>query len=140
MLVCKKCCGTSYVKSGHIRGIQRYKCQDCGCQFTDTKIRGVSPILRKVAVVLYAHCGVPMLGIAKLFKVSDVAVLKWIRKAASLIPDPGETEKPKAQTVQVDEMWHFVNGKKTLYGSGEPLMGYHVELFPGHWVLVATKT
>ena len=96
-----------FVKSGHIRGIQRYQCKDCRCQFTDTKIRGVSPILKKLAVVLYAHCGVPMLGIAKLLKVSDVAVLKWIRKAASLISDPAQTEKPKAQTVQIDETSAF---------------------------------
>jgi hypothetical protein len=93
----------------------------------------VSPVLKNLAVLLYAHCGVSMLGIAKLFKVSDVAVLKWIRKASSDISLP-ETD---AQIVQIDELWHFVNGKKTLYGSGEPLMGYRVTLWDGSWVIVA---
>ena len=85
MFKCKKCSSHSYVKSGHIRGLQRYRCKGCGCQFTQTAPRGVSPVLKNLAVLLYAYCGVSMLGIAKLFKVSDVAVLKWIRKASGAI-------------------------------------------------------
>lgn len=133
MLTCKKCSSTSYVKSGHVRGLQRYKCRACGCQFTETKPRGVSPVLKNFAVILYAHCGVSMLGIAKLLKVSDVAVLKWIRKFSDHISFSQE----KTEVVQIDEMWHFVNGKKTLYGSGEPLTGYRVELSSGNWAIVA---
>ena len=64
-----------------------------------------------------------MLGIAKLFKVSAVAVLKWVRNYAKSIELPKEG---KAELVQIDELWHFVNGKKTLYGSGVPLTGYLV--------------
>ena len=45
-LNCKKCTSTLYVKSGHVRGLQRYKCKDCGCQFTATKVRGVNPALK----------------------------------------------------------------------------------------------
>ncbi len=136
MLNCKKCESTSYVKSGHIRGHQRYQCKACKCQFTETKVRGVSPVLKHLAIVLYAHCGVPMLGIAKIFKVSAVAVLKWVRSYAHSIVLPTES---KAELVQIDELWHFVNGKKTLYGSGVPLTGYRVELSPGNWVIVATQ-
>jgi len=129
----KKCSSHSYVKSGHIRGLQRYRCKGCGCQFTQTAPRGVSPVLKNLAVLLYAYCGVSMLGIARLFKVSDVAVLKWIRKASGDIALP----KTAAEIVQIDELWHFVNGKKTLYGSGAPLMGYRVTLLDGSWVIVA---
>ena len=42
-LSCKKCSSNGYVKAGHVRGIQRYKCRECGCQFTHTKPRGVNP-------------------------------------------------------------------------------------------------
>ena len=131
---CKKCQSSSYVKSGHIRGLQRYRCKDCGCQFTVTKPRGVPLLLKNLAIILYSHCGVSMLGIAKILKVSDVAVLKWIRKFSSNISLPQES----AKIVQIDEMWHFVNGKKTLFGSAEPLMGCHVKLSDGNWVLVLT--
>ena len=48
-------------------------------------------------------------NIARIFSVSTVAVLKWIRRAASSL----ETLAPqKAEVVMVDEFWHFVNGKK----------------------------
>ena len=33
-LICKKCSSKTYVKAGHVRGMQRYKCKECGCQFT----------------------------------------------------------------------------------------------------------
>lgn len=106
MLCCKKCSSPHYSKSGHIWGLQRYLCKDCGGQFTQTKPRGVHPALRKLAVVLYAHFGLSMGGIGKLFKVSTQAVLTWIRAAAEEIKDK---KLPTAEVIQVDEMWHFVN-------------------------------
>ena len=137
MLKCKKCGSNKHIKSAHVRGYQRYKCKQCNCQFTDTKPRGVSPVLKQLAIVLYSHCGVSMLGISKLLKVSAVAVLKWIKKYADEIEEPAE--KNKSEVIQIDEVWHFVNGKKTLYGSGGPLMGYRVEISPGNWGIVAIK-
>lgn len=110
MLKCKKCGSNQHIKSGHVRGHQRYKCKQCNCQYTDTKPRGVSPVLKQLGIVLYAHCGVSMLGIAKLLKVSAVAVLKWIKKYADEIEEP--EEKNKSEVIQIDEVWHFVNGKK----------------------------
>lgn len=80
-------------------------------------------------------CGVSMYKIAKLFGVSNVAVLKWIRKEADLIEDvPSHGE---SNIVMIDEMWHFVNGKKRRFGSREPLMAYRVDLSDGNWALVA---
>ena len=140
MLKCKKCQSEDYVKSGHVRGLQRFRCKDCGCQFTDTKARGESPLLKQLSIVLYAHHGVSMGGIARLFKVSTVAVLKWIRKAAEKIEQAQQTEETmSAEQVQVDEMWHFVNGKKTKFGCGGRWMGYHAVLSPGNSVIVLTK-
>lgn len=135
-LCCKKCGSVRFVKNGFVRGLQRYRCRDCRCNFTHTKRRGVHPTLKALGIVLYGMCGVSMYKIAKLFGVSDVAVLKWIRKEADLI----EEIPPHADSkiVMIDEMWHFVNGKKRRFGSGEPLMAYHVALSGGSWALVAT--
>lgn len=137
MICCKRCSSGNHIKSGHIRNLQRYKCCDCGCQFTQTSRRGVHPLLRQLSIILYAHCGVSMSGIAKLFKVSVVAVLKWIRAASNKIPP--RPSSGDHEVVQVDEMWHFVNGKKTKLGSGERWMGYHVRLLPGTSVIVLTS-
>ena len=132
-LKCKKCLSTKYVKAGYIRGHQRYKCKDCSCQFTETKQRGVNPALKSFAIVLYSHCGVSMGNLAKIFKVSTVAVLKWIRSAAAQLQG---TSKQHSEVVMVDEFWHFVNGKKTKFGCGGPLMGYRVLLSDTTWAIV----
>ena len=133
---CKKCQLQDYVKSGHIRGYQRYKCKGCGCQFTETKLRGVNPALKSFAIVLYAFCGVSMGNIAKLFKVSTVAVLKWVKLAAVQVELQVQVSRQSSEIVMVDEFWHFVNGKKTKFGFGEPLMGYRVNLSDGNWAIV----
>lgn len=72
--------------------------------------------------------------IARLYKVSTVAVLKWVRTAALNV----EPVSPigSSDIVMIDEVWHFVNGKKTKYGSGELLTGFHVNLLDGNWALV----
>lgn len=134
-LNCKKCHSTSYVKSGHTRGFQRYKCKECGCQFTNTKRRGIHPALKSFAIVLYAYCGVSMGRIARLYKVSTVAVLKWVR-AAALEAKPINSVS-ESDIVMIDEVWHFVNGKKIKYGSGVPLMGCRIDLLDGSWAIVA---
>jgi transposase len=133
-LICKKCQSSKYVKSGHTRGLQRYKCKECGCQFTETKRRGIHPALKSFAIVLYSYCGVSMGKIARLYKVSTVAVLKWVRAAAIEVQPLHSVSS--SDIVMIDEVWHFVNGKKTKFGSGEPLMGHRVNLSDGNWPLV----
>lgn len=131
---CKKCDSQKAVKNGFVRGLQRYKCLDCGCNFTQTRRRGVNPALKAFGIVLYGMCGVSMNKIAKLFRVSNVAVLKWIRKEAGLIE--AKESPATSDIVMIDEMWHFVNGKKRKFGSGEPLMAYRVNLSHESWALV----
>ncbi len=47
---CKKC--SNYVKNGNIRGIQRYKCKECGCNFTNTQLRGSAPEMKALGCVV----------------------------------------------------------------------------------------
>lgn len=133
---CKKCGSEKFVKNGFVRGLQRYRCRECGCNFTHTKKRGIHPALKAFGIVLYGMCGISMNKIGKLLGVSDVAVLKWVRKEADLVED--NSPHAESKIVMIDEMWHFVNGKKRKFGSGEPLMAYHVALSDGNWALVAT--
>lgn len=107
---CKKCGSLSKIKNGRYRGQQKYKCKDCGCQFTDSPPAGKPAELKRIAVILHSYCGISMVKIGKMCGVSDVAVLKWIRKAAHKV----EPLNPKSDSgiVMLDEMWHFVNGKE----------------------------
>ena len=50
---CKKCASDRFVKCGYIDGYQRYKCKDCGMQFTQRARRGVNPVAKRLAVFLF---------------------------------------------------------------------------------------
>src|SRR3954469_12187820 len=117
-LRCKHCGSGWYVRNGMARGHQRYRCKACGRSFTATPPRGKPPAVKAPAVLLYALGNVSQGMIAKPLGVSHVAVYKWVRAAGEAAPAPSAT--PSSGIVQIDEMWHFVNGKKTRFGSGEP--------------------
>ena len=137
VLSCKRCGGCSYTKSGKVRGHQRYKCRDCGCHFTATPPRGKPPAMKALAVLLYGMGNMSYGMIARLFGVSEVSVYKWIKAAASALPEP---EVPAdVEIVQLDEMWHFVDGKKTNAGCGEPSIRSSGEPWPGFWVSVTMR-
>ena len=51
-------------------------------QLTQSARRGVDPISKGLAVFFYSYYGMSMSKISKLFAVSVLAVLKWIRRAA----------------------------------------------------------
>src|SRR5690348_3850935 len=110
-LACKHCGSGSFVRNGTAAGHQRYRCKACGRNFTATPPRGKPPAMKALAVLLYGLGNVSQGMIAKLLGVSHVAVYKWIKAAGEEAPAPSTT--PEDNIVQIDEMWHFVNGKKT---------------------------
>ena len=136
-LVCKHCGSGSFVKNGMAHGRQRYFCKACGRSFTATPARGKPPAMKALAVLLYALGNASLGMIAKLLGVSHVAVYKWVRAAGEDTPAPSATSS--SGIVQVDEMWHFVDGKKTRFGSGGPTILWHGELWPGSWVGVMMR-
>ena len=91
-------------------GRQRYRCKACGRSFTATPPRGKPPAMRALAALLHALGGVSQGMIARLLGVSHVAVYEWVRAAGEAAPAPSAT--PSSGIVQIDEMWHFVDGKK----------------------------
>ena len=109
-LTCKHCGSGSFVRNGMAHGHQRYRCKACGRSFTATPARGKPPAMRALAVLLYALGNVSQGMIAKLLGVSHVAVYKWVRAAGEEAPAPSATSADNI--VQIDEMWHFVDGKK----------------------------
>ncbi len=59
-------------------------------------------------------------GIARLLKVSDVAVLKWIRHAALKPPEPEMAAD--VASVMLGEMPHFLKKRQKSHGFGERLI------------------
>ena len=111
---CKRCGSVAYVKNGSARGKQRYRCRDCGCNFTMTPPRGKPVAMKALAVLLYAVGNMSFGAIARVLGVGDVAVLNWVKKDAASLPDP---EVPAdVAIVTLDEMWHFVGKRSKALG------------------------
>lgn len=135
-IVCKRCGVSGGMKNGFMRGKQRYKCIGCRYNFTLTQPRGKHPALKALATLLYGFAGVSMAKIARLVGVSEVAVYKWMQTAGQVTR---KTNPKEAEIIMIDEMWHYVNGKKRKFGSGKPMTLYGAKSLPGIWVLVATE-
>src|SRR5918912_2606119 len=118
-------------------GRQRYRCKACGRSVTATPPRGKPPAMKALAVLLYALGGVSQGMIARLLGVSHGAVCKWVKAAGEAAPTPPAASSEGV--VQIEEMRHFVNGKKTRFGSGGPTTLWHGEPWPGSWVGVMTR-
>jgi len=134
-LACKSCGQSRYVKSGTIRGNQRYLCQGCGCNFTATASRGKPSAMKPLSVLLYAgHASQGM--IARLLGISHVAVGEWVRKQVAHPSEPSVNVPDGARCG--DQMGHFVDGIKTRLGAAEPSILWQGEPWPGSWVAVIT--
>ena len=116
MMQCGKCGSKNSVKAGFNHGKQRYKCKECGRQFTQTQDKNAT----KRALSLYLYVvGLSMNAIARMVSVEPSTVLYWIKNFALRL-----YEKPTPQgdvTVELDEMWHFLHSKKRKFGYGRPI-------------------
>jgi len=126
---CKKCGSENNVKAGFIKGEQRYKCKDCGCQFVPTRHHGRPEKTKQIARLLYV-CGLSLRTIGRIVHADASAVLDWVRDYAR-----AAYEKPKPVSdevvVELDEMWHYLQSKKTRSGSGKLIVEIPVNLSTG---------
>jgi len=115
---CYRCQGAS-VKSGSVKGKQRWTCKGCGLRFTRTTPPG-KPLATKLdAVCLYLK-GLSFRAIAHLKGVSNVTVLQWVREFAK---DNYEKPEPGSVVVlELDEMWHFIQKNRKNVGYGKSLI------------------
>ena len=130
ILYCKKCGGENHVKSGLVKGEQRYKRKECGCQFVPTRHHGKPEKDKLLAVWLYLH-GLSFRTIAKFSKVSPKAVHDWVKayaKAKYIKPEP----QGEAVVVELDEMWHFLRSKKDRSGYGRLIVAIPISLSTGN--------
>jgi len=119
---CKRCQSEKYVKNGFDKRKQRYKCKSCGYNFTDTPPRGCSLEIKLQTLHLYLE-RLGFRSIARFLKVSNVAVLNWIKAFGASV----ENKVPaKVNFMEIDEMHHYVQKKTKSFGSG--------------WLLIELKT
>ena len=114
---CIKCNSEEKVKNGFIKGVQRYKCKECGYNYTVEKRSGEhSKETKRNALHLYLE-GLGFRSIGRLLGVSNVSILNWIRdfgeKAKELQVDDSTIE-----FAELDEMHSYIGNKKTIAGFG----------------------
>jgi len=116
--ICPYCQSQHLIKNGSAYGVPKWKCKDCLRQTSFKPPRG-EPLWKKETAVLLYTLGLSMNAIAKQLGVSTPSILNWIRAHAATHaprpqPDPGEN----VVVMELDELWHFLQKKRTSCGSG----------------------
>ena len=118
---CPKCVSEENVKSGFLKGKQRYKCKKCGCNFTKSQKRGASLETKLFALKLYLE-GTGFRAIGRILKVSNVTALLWIRTLGISVKSYIQAQMPDdirhVDVIEMDEMWHFTRKKNGNVGFG----------------------
>ena len=106
---------TEKIKNWFNRGKQKYKCKNCGCNYTGTK-NGYPDEIKQETIKYYLE-GIGFRRIERLLHVSHVSVINWVRKAASQIRKDEKVKTPiKTGVLELDGV--CINFKKT-FESGQ---------------------
>ena len=139
---CPKCFSEEYVKSGFTKKRQRYKCRQCGCNFTQSKKRGASLETKLQALKLYLE-GLGLRSIGRILKVSNVTILYWIRTMGESVKTYVQAEMPTdirhVDVIEMDEMWHFTVKKNANCGYGSLSIGIPKKCLDSRLEVVAEK-
>ena len=119
---CPRCNNKKIVKNGKTHAQkQRYLCKKCSFNFSCFKERGKPKEMKKKAVEMYLE-GLGFRSIGRILEVSNVTVLRWIRKATeklrNILKNKKEIKYWKVEKMELDEMWHFVLKKRKKLGFG----------------------
>src|SRR4029450_11863196 len=116
--ICPYCQSQHLIKNGSAYGVPKWKCKDCLRQTSFKPPRG-EPLWKKETAVLLYTLGLSMNAIAKQLGVSTPAILNWIRAhAATHAPRPQPEPGESVVVMELDELWHFLQKKRTSCGSG----------------------
>ncbi|HEU5200397.1 MAG TPA: helix-turn-helix domain-containing protein [Ktedonobacterales bacterium] len=118
---CPSCQQDQYViKCGLNRtGSQRYRCQTCQRYFTpDPKPEGYDLALRTQALKLYLE-GTSFRAIGRVLSLHHQTVSNWVTQAANALPIT-VTDQTPSDTIELDELYTFIQQKKTGSTSSSP--------------------
>lgn len=112
-MCCKKCWSEARHKAWFVRWLQRYKCKECWCFYTETEDRKASMTIKLQALQLYT-LWMWFRAIAKFLKFSHVAIYYWIRDfwaLADKIHQENKKEWKVIEYIEMDELWHYIQKK-----------------------------
>ena len=107
---CPNCKNEKSVKNGIIKGKQRFKCKECGCNYTVGHAEvSEKEKKRRFGLSMYLE-GLGFHSIGRLLQVSHVTVMNWVRKYGSELSSI-RNQKP-VRIMELDEMHSYVRHKK----------------------------
>ncbi len=111
---CPSCYSEDISLNGHTRhGKQNHKCRDCGRQFVlDPQWQALNQEKREFIDRLLLE-RISLAGIARVMQLSKDCVQRYVNQKAETVSTQVEvTDKPKKRlSVQMDELWSFVDDK-----------------------------
>lgn len=136
---CPKCKSKQNVKNGIVKSKQRYRCNNCGCNYTRSDKRGTPEHVKALAYVLYLN-GLGFRRIESIIKISNVSIMRWIKKLADNLKQYDSPKKKRhCRVVEIDELWHYVGKKNRKSGSGWLLIEIPKKYLDGKLVVVEEK-
>ena len=81
-MFCPRCKSIEKIKNGVAHGIQRYRCKNCGCNYTKSNVRGYGLEIKNRVFFLY-QSGKSFREIEKETGISNVTVMRWIKSIQS---------------------------------------------------------
>lgn len=117
MKTCPNCSSDRNIKSGIIKGRQRYKCKDCNYYFTVDKIgKKIDDYYVNKALQLYLE-GLTYREIERILGISHVSVMNWVKKYQ--IKRPFNTSyHPTYKILNADELASYFADRSNLKSSG----------------------
>ncbi len=117
MSVCPSCKSEKTIKSGIVKGRQRYKCKRCGYHFTVSKMgKEVDSYYVTKAIQLYVE-GVSYREIERILGVSHVSVMNWVKKYR--IKRPERTDyHPTYKILTHAELLRYMAERENVSGAG----------------------
>ncbi|HEY8398182.1 MAG TPA: hypothetical protein VIK80_09590 [Flavihumibacter sp.] len=114
---CPRCAGQDIIKSGIVKGRQRYQCKSCRYAFTVRKQgKNTDPYYVIKALQLYLE-GISSREIERILGISHVSVLNWVKKYRLSKPR-GTHYSPSYKVVSHEELLQFMKERRNLLHSG----------------------
>ena len=117
---CPKCGSEAAMKNGFVKSVQRYKCKECGCQYTRSTPHGKPMQTKILALVLYLS-GLSMEATGRILGVTGQSVMRWIKLFGYACKEDAKQEKIEEE-IEIDEMHHFIGKKNSFFGYGKYLV------------------
>ena len=110
-----KCRWAEAVKNATKNQKQRFKCKQCGCNYTQSTSARI-PLENRVKVIKLYLEGVRFRGIERLTGIHLTTVIKWVKNLALVFERSRPELSEQVMTVELDKMWHFIQKNTKMLG------------------------